>query len=415
MPVTTGMAKRLDVPVYFDGVGTARALNQVTVKPQVDGKIMAMSFKEGQEVKKGQVIAKIDPTTYQAQYDQAVAKKALAQTQLSNAQRDLDRYGRVSAGVIAQKTVDTQQAQVDQFKAQIKAEDANIAAAKALVDWTNVVAPIDGRTGLRMVDEGNLVRAGDAGLVTITQLQPISVLFTLPQQHLAQINKASAGAVGTGLAVEALDADGRAIVDRGTLQVIDNQVDQTTGTIKLKADFPNATMQLWPGQFVNVRLLVDTLRNVVAAPTPAVQRGPTGPFVYVVADGAAAVRAVTLGLQTEALSVITGGLEGTEQVVTTGFTRLKDGAKVAATPGAPAPPEPGAVPTPGAAAKPAASTAPAASAAPVDPAAAGDPAARPDGRGKGEGKRRREKTGAADPAATGSQTAAGATSTGSPR
>lgn len=326
VPVVAGTATRTDVPVYFDGVGTARALNTVTVKPQVDGKILSLAFKEGQDVKKGQLLAKIDPTTYQAQVDQAVARRALSEVQLANAKRDLARYAQLSANVVAQKTLDTQRATVDQLEAQIKADTAAIANLKAFVEWTNVTAPIDGRAGIRLVDEGNLVRAGDAGIVTISQLKPISVIFTLPQQQLSQVNRAMQQGP---LTAETIDSDNKTVLDTGSVQVVDNQVDQSTGTVRLKAEMPNASMQLWPGQFVNIRLLVDTLRNVVVVPTQALQRGPSGPFVYVIgADDSASVRQVTVGLQSELQTVVTKGVEAGERVVTTGFGRLKEGSKV---------------------------------------------------------------------------------------
>ncbi len=328
VPVVTGIATRTDVPVVFDGVGTAKALNTVTVKPQVDGKILNLAFKEGQDVKKGQLLAKIDPTTYQAQVDQAAARKALSEVQLANAKRDMARYAQISSNYVAQKTVDTQKAAVEQLEAQIKSDAAAIANLKAFVDWTNVTAPIDGRTGIRLVDEGNLVRAGDAGIVTISQLQPITVLFTLPQQQLAQVNRSMAQGA---LKVETIESDSKTVIDTGTVRVVDNQVDQATGTVRLKAELPNAIMQLWPGQFVNVRLLVDTLKGVVVVPTQALQRGPSGPFVYVAgADDVARVRPVTLGLQTELQTVVTAGIEPNERVVTTGFGRLKDGSKIQA-------------------------------------------------------------------------------------
>ena len=329
VPVLVAPAKIADVPLYLEGVGTAKARNTVTVKPQVDGRILSINFKEGQEVKRGDLLAKIDPSTYQAQLDQAAAKKALDESQLANARRDMERYSQLGGNIIAQKTIDTQRALVDQLTAQIKLDDAAIANAKAFLDYTTILAPIDGRTGIRMVDEGNLVRASDVGIVTITELRPISVLFTLPQQQLVQVNKAHA--VGA-LAVQALNADGGSLLDRGTLQVVDNQVDQTTGTVRMKAEFPNANQQLWPGQFVNVRLLIDTLNQVVVVPTPAVQRGPNGTFVYVVqkkgAEDIVSLRPVTVSHQTEASTVVAKGLENTERVVTTGFGRLKDGVEV---------------------------------------------------------------------------------------
>jgi multidrug efflux system membrane fusion protein len=328
VPVLIAPVRVVDVPLYLDGVGTAKARNTVTVRPQVDGRILSINFKEGQEVMKGDVLAKIDPSTYQAQLDQAVAKKALDESQLANAERDLERYAKLGGNIIAQKTIDTQRALVDQLTAQIKLDDAAIANAKAFLDYTTILAPINGRTGIRMVDAGNLVRASDAGIVVITELRPINVLFTLPQQQLAQINKAQAAGA---LAVVALEADGKSTLDRGTLQVIDNQVDQTTGTVRMKAEFPNADQQLWPGQFVNVRLLIDTLKQVVTVPTPAVQRGPNGTFVYVLQTGEVDrvnLRPVTVSHQTETTAVVAKGLDRSERVVTTGFSRLKDGAEV---------------------------------------------------------------------------------------
>ncbi len=325
VPIVDAAARIADVPVYLTGVGTARARNTVIVRPQVDGKIISINFKEGQEVKRGDVLAKIDPATYQAQLDQAVAKKALDESQLANAQRDLDRYAQLGGNVVAQKTIDTQRAMVAQLTAQLKSDDAAIDNARAVLAYTTITAPIDGRTGIRMFDEGNLVRASDAGIVVITEIKPISVLFTLPQQQLVQVN----GAMAKGQVVaEAFNADGRTLLDTGVLQVVDNQVDQTTGTVRIKAEFPNASLQLWSGQFVNVRVLVDTLKQVVVIPTPAVQRGPNGPFAYVVQDERVGLRPITVGLQTETTAVIEKGIAVSERVVTTGFARLKDGARV---------------------------------------------------------------------------------------
>ena len=326
VPVVAAQAKLADVPVWLEGVGSAKARNLVTVRPQVDGKLLSVDFKEGQEVKKGDVLAQIDPVTFKAQLDQAIAKKALDEVQLANAKRDLERYTSLSANVIAAKTVDTQRALVAQLEAQIKSDDAAIENARAILGYASVVAPISGRTGMRMVDVGNLVRASDVGLVVITEVQPISVLFTLPQQDLPDINRAVAK---RALKVEALETDSKNVLDTGELQVIDNQVDQTTGTIRLKADFPNKDLQLWPGQFVNVRMLLDTLEQVVVVPTSAVQRGPEGTFVYVVgADNKASTRPISVGQQDETLAVITKGLAPSDAVVTTGFARLKDGADV---------------------------------------------------------------------------------------
>jgi membrane fusion protein, multidrug efflux system len=330
VPVVAAQAKLANVPVWLEGVGSAKARNLVTVRPQVDGKILSVDFKEGQEVKKGDLLAQIDPVTFKAQLDQAIAKKALDEVQLANAKRDLERYTSLSANVIAAKTVDTQRALVAQLEAQIKSDDAAIENARAILGYASVVAPISGRTGMRMIDVGNLVRASDAGLVVITEVQPISVLFTLPQQDLPDINRAVAK---RALKVEALETDSKNVLDTGELQVIDNQVDQTTGTIRLKADFPNKDLQLWPGQFVNARMLLDTLEQVVVVPTSAVQRGPEGTFVYIVGpDNKASTRPISVGQQDETLAVITKGLAPSDTVVTTGFARLKDGAEVIVSP-----------------------------------------------------------------------------------
>ena len=329
VPVLVATAAKADVPVYLDSVGTTRALNTVTVKPQVDGKLLSINVKEGQDVERGFVLAQIDPTIYQAQLDQAVAKKAQDEALLANARTDLARYIRLAESNSAtRQQSDTQRSLVAQYEAQVQSDQGAIDNARAILDYTKITAPIGGRTGIRQVDVGNIVKASDAtGIVVITQLKPISVIFTLPQQQVARVNKAFAQGP---LSAEATGADNRAVVDRGTLQVVDNQVDQTTGTVKLKADFPNAELQLWPGQFVNVRLLVETLKQVVVIPTAAIQRGPTGTFVYVVQDGdVVAVRPVAVTQQDDTQAVIASGLQPPERVVTTGFTRLTDGSQVA--------------------------------------------------------------------------------------
>jgi membrane fusion protein, multidrug efflux system len=331
VPVIAAAVRKADVPVYLDGVGTIKALNTVTVRPQVDGRLLSVNFVEGQNVQRGFVLAQIDPVTYQAAYDQAVAKKAQDEATLANARIDLERYNRlVATNSVPRQQLDTQKATVAQLEAQVKLDQAVIDNAKAVLDYTNVIAPIDGRTGIRLVDQGNYVRAADpTGLVVITQLQPISVLFTLPQQQLGEVNRAAARRT---LPVEVLGSDNKTGVEKGELKVVDNQVDQTTGTIKLKAEFPNRELQLWPGQFVNVRLLINTLEQVVVAPTAAVQRGPNGTFVYVVQpDNKVAIRSIAVSQQDETLSVIDNGLQPDERVVTTGFARLTAGAEVAVT------------------------------------------------------------------------------------
>ena len=329
IPVLAIGARLADVPVYLDGVGTARALNTVTVRAQVDGKLLNISFTEGQDVPKGYVLAKIDPTLYQAQYDQVVAKKAQDEATLANARLDLDRYTRLAAtNAINKQQLDTQKALVNQLEAQVKSDQAAIENARAILSYTDVVAPIAGRTGIRLIDEGNLVKAADTtGIVVITQLQPISIFFSLPQQVLPELNK---GLAEGQLTVDALAADGKTVLDAGRVVVVDNQVDPTTGTVKIKGEFPNARLQLWPGQFVNIQLLIDTLRQVVVVPTAAVQRGPNGTFVYVVKDDSTVgVRPVTLTKQDDREAVIGSGLRTGERVVTTGFGRLTEGTKVA--------------------------------------------------------------------------------------
>jgi multidrug efflux system membrane fusion protein len=327
-PVLVAPARNADVPIYLDAVGNVKALNTVTVRPQVGGQIVKVSFQEGQDVTRGFVLAEIDPRTYQAQLDQAVAKKAQDEATLANARLDLERYTRLAASNSGSKQqADTQKALVAQLDAQVQGDQAAIDNTRAMLSYTKITSPIDGRTGIRQIDEGNLVQAGDAnGLVVITQVKPISVLFNLPQQQFSQVNKAFTRGP---LPVDSVAADGRTVVDRGKLQVIDNQMDQTTGTIRMKAEFPNPDLQLWPGQFVNVRLLVDTLRQVVVVPTSAVQRGPNGTFVYVVdAESKVAVRPVTVNQQDDTGAVISSGLKAEERVVTTGFTRLSNGTRV---------------------------------------------------------------------------------------
>jgi multidrug efflux system membrane fusion protein len=331
VPVLASAARSADVPVYLDGVGTARALNTVTVRPQIEGKLISVAFREGQDVEKGYVLAKIDPTIYQALYDQAVAKKAQDDAQLANARLDLDRYTRLAASnAINKQQVDTQRALVNQLQAQVKADQAAMENAKAVLDYTNVIAPISGRVGLRLVDEGNIVKPSDAaGIVVINQIRPISVLFNLPQQDLPEINRG----LGEGpLPVDALRADGKTALDKGTVVVVDNQVDQTTGTVRLRAEFPNAQLQIWPGQFVNVRLLIDTKRNVVVVPTAAVQRGPNGTFAFVVTpEDTVVTRPITISQQDDVQSVIATGLQAGERVITSGFARLTEGSKVQVT------------------------------------------------------------------------------------
>ena len=328
VPVLAATPKVQDVPVYLDGVGAIRALNTVTVRSQVDGKLIAVKFTEGQDVKKGDVLGEIDPALYQATYDQAVAKKAQDEAQLANQRIDLTRYEQLAASNAGSKQqADTQRAAVAQTEALVKADQASIDNAAATLSYTKIVAPLSGRAGLRQVDQGNIIHAADTtGLVVITQLQPIAVWFSLPQQQIMRVN--AAAAKGT-LAVDVFGNDGVTVIDTGKLTGIDNQVDQTTGTLKLKAEFPNANYQLWPGQFVNVRLKVETLSQALVVPTSAVQRGPIGTFSYVIGeDNVVSAKPVTVTQQNEHDAVIASGLTANDKVVTTGFANLSDGSKV---------------------------------------------------------------------------------------
>src|SRR4051812_6151121 len=328
VPVLAASPRIQDVPVYLEGVGAVRALNTVTVRSQVDGKLISVNFTEGQDVRKGDVLGEIDPVIYKAQYDQAVAKKAQDEAQLANQRLDLARYQQLSASNAGSKQqYDTQRAVVAQQEALVNADQAAIDNAQAMLGYTKIIAPLSGRAGLRQVDQGNIIHASDlTGLVIITQLQPIAVQFSLPQQQIVRLNAAFAKGA---LAADVFGNDGTTVIDTGTLRGIDNQVDPTTGTLKLKAEFPNSNFQLWPGQFVNVRLKVDTLSQAVVVPTSAVQRGPAGTFSYVIGDNdIVTAKPVAVTQQNEHDAVIASGLSSSDRVVTTGFANLSDGAKV---------------------------------------------------------------------------------------
>ena len=328
VPVLAATPRIQDVPVYLDGVGAVRALNNVLVRSQVDGKLIAVNFTEGQDVKKGDVLGEIDPVIFKAQLDQALAKKAQDEAQLANQRLDLARYQQLAATNAGSKQqYDTQRAVVAQQEALVNADQAAIDNAQAMLGYTNIIAPLSGRAGLRQVDQGNIIHASDlTGLVIITQLQPIAVQFSLPQQQIVRVNAAA----GKGeLIVDVFGNDGVTVIDTGALKGIDNQVDPTTGTLKLKAEFPNANFQLWPGQFVNVRLKVETLPQALVVPTSAVQRGPAGTFSYVIGDGdIVTAKPIVVTQQNETDAVIASGLSASDRVVTTGFANLSDGAKV---------------------------------------------------------------------------------------
>jgi multidrug efflux system membrane fusion protein len=328
VPVLAATPQQKDVPVYLDGVGVVKALNTVTVRAQVDGKLLAVKFAEGQDVQEGDVLAEIDPAIYKAQLDQATAKKAQDAATLANAKLDLARYQQlVQSNAGSKQQADTQKALVDQLDAQVRADQAAIDNAQTTLGYTRVVAPISGRTGLRQVDQGNIVHASDAtGIVIITQIKPIAVWFSLPQQQINQVNAAFAKGK---LTVDVFGNDGRTVVQNGMLASIDNQVDPTTGTLKFKAQFPNADLQLWPGQFANVRLKVDTLKDAIVVPTSSVQRGPVGTYVYIIgANSIASAHAVTVTQQNDVEAVIATGVTTSDRVVTTGFANLADGSRV---------------------------------------------------------------------------------------
>lgn len=331
VPVTVETVKRETVPVYRDGIGNVQALYTVTVRTQIDGRLTSVDFKEGQEVHKGDVLARIDPTVYKAQYDQAVAKKAQDQATLANARLDLQRYQRLAqSNAGPQQQADQQAAMVAQLEAQLKSDDAAIDNAKAYLDYTTIASPIDGRVGLRLIDPGNIVHPSDAnGLVTIAQIKPIALIFTLPQRDLSVVSAALARG---GVEVNVLQTGGQGVLARGQLETVDNQIDVTTGTIKLKAIFPNTDQTLWPGQFVSTRVVVDTIVDAKVVPTAAVRRGPNGTFVYVVdAEQRAVVRPVSVVMQDETRAVLGDGVDVGAQVVTVGFAQLTDGKPVTVT------------------------------------------------------------------------------------
>ncbi len=329
VPVEAASATRRNVPVYAHGIGTVQAFYSVTVRARVDGTLMRFAVTEGQEVKQNDLIAVIDPRPYQAALDAALAKRAQDQAQLNNARRDLARYASLARQDFAShQQVDQQQASVDQFTAAVQGDEAAVQTAQLNLSFCYILSPIDGRVGLRQVDPGNLIHASDpSGIVTITQLHPISVVFTLPQATLPRITQAMSS---RKLEVTALSADEKAELDKGELLTVDNAIDTSTGTIKLKATFPNRDERLWPGQFVDARLLIDTRANVLTVPKSAVQHGPDGLYVYVVKPDATVARQdVTVDQETGHVSVIASGLSEGEKVVVSGQSRLQSGTRVA--------------------------------------------------------------------------------------
>jgi len=329
VPVVVATASKGDLPVFFNGLGNVTAFNTVTVRSRVDGQIVKVNFVEGQYVKEGEALIEIDPRPYQVQQEQAEGQLAKDQAQLKDAQVDFERYKLLyQEGVIPKQQLDTQQALVGTNEGAIKADQAAIDNAKLQIVYSHITAPISGRVGLRLVDMGNIVHATDTnGMVVITQLQPISVIFTLPQDQLPKVMARMKQ--GPPLEVEAYDRDNTAKIATGKLLTIDNQIDTTTGTYKLKAVFNNSKNELFPNQFVNMHLLVDTKRNVVLAPTTAVVRGAQGTYVFVVgSDSKVKIHNVTLAETTGNTTGIASGLNPGDVVVTDGQDKLQDGSKV---------------------------------------------------------------------------------------
>jgi multidrug efflux system membrane fusion protein len=329
VPITPGVAVMKDVPIYLTGIGTVQAFNTVTVHSRVDGELKKVAFTEGQEVKKGDVLAIIDPAPYQAALDQAIGKQGQDEAQLANAKLDLNRdVSLLQQRVISSQQYDTQKALFDQLSATVVADVAAVASARVMLDYTTITSPLDGRVGLRLVDQGNIVQTTDTnGLLVITQLQPISIVFTLPEQNLRQIHQQSL--TGEGMQVLAVDRDDDTVLDVGQVAVINNQIDPTTGTIQIKANFPNSKYQLWPGQFVNARLLLTTRKNGIVVPAQVVQSGPNGSYVYVIQpDHTVQTRPVKVAQVDNNEALIDDGLTAGEKVVVDGQYKLRPGAKV---------------------------------------------------------------------------------------
>ena len=331
VPVSVAVVGRQDVPIYLTGLGTVQASFTVAIHSQVDGKLQEVLFTEGQHVKKGDVLAKIDPRLFQAALDQAKAKQAQDQAQLTSAEKDLARSKTlVLSNITSQQIVDQQQGKVDQLKAAIAADEAMIQTAQTQLEYTTITAPNDGRMGVRLVDPGNIVHANDQGsLATLVLTQPSAVLFTLPARHLDAIRDAMARGPVT---VTAYDQDNRGALATGTLLLVDNMIDQATSTIRLKAMFPNTDEKLWPGEFVNAHVLIDTRSNAVVVPSAAIQRGPNGLFLWTVtANNLAQPRPIEAGPTYGDLTVVASGLNGGERIVTDGQYKLQKDAPVTVT------------------------------------------------------------------------------------
>ena len=328
VPVVAGKVDSHAVPIYLRGVGTVVAYNNVVVRSQITGPIIKISFEQGQTVHKGDLLAQIDPRPYQAQLDQAIANRDRDQAQVLNAQANLGRYTPLLAkGFASSQLVDTQKAQLAQLQAMVKSDEAVIESAQVNLSYTRLTAPIDGVTGIRQIDEGNIIHPTDPnGLVDLTQIQPISLIFTLPQTTFTEIQQEMAKGP---VKVLAYSQDEKTKLDEGTLLLIDNQIIQTTGTIRLRATFPNAKRMLWPGELINARLLLRTEPNGLTIAAGAVQQGPNGSYVYVIApDDSAQLRPVAVAQIDEGQALIDSGLTADETVVVDGQYKLQNGTHV---------------------------------------------------------------------------------------
>ncbi len=329
MPVTVASAVRADVPVVLDALGTVTSLRTVTVRSQVNGQLLRVHFREGQLVKAGELLAEIDPRPFRVQLAQAQGQLARDRALLENARVDLERYRTlVSQDAASEQQLATQQALVHQYEGVIQTDQAQVDSARLQLAYASITAPLAGRLGLRLVDPGNLVSTGDTnGLVTITQLEPIGVVFSLPEKDLAPVLRRYRA--GESMRAQALDRDQRTVLASGRLTTLDNQIDTTTGTLKMKAQFANADGVLFPNQFVNVRLAIDTLGNAIVVPSAAIQRGSPGTYVYVVrADDTATLRKVKLGPVDGERTVVSEGVAAGERVVIDGVDNLREGARV---------------------------------------------------------------------------------------
>jgi multidrug efflux system membrane fusion protein len=329
VPVSVATAERRDVPYYLTGLGSVTAYYTISVKSRVDGELMQVNFKEGQNVQKGDLLALIDPRPYQVTLDQAQATLFKDQAARRDATLNYDRYKQLleESGAMSQQQVDTQHALANQFEGAVRNDQAAIDSAKLNLLYCHITAPVSGRIGLRLVDPGNIVHANDANaMFVITQLQPIAVLFTLPEDNLQAVSRQMAK--GT-LAVDAYGRDNQTKLAHGTLLTIDNEIDQSTGTGRLKAVFDNKDNALWPNQFVNVRLLLEVRKDSTAIPAAAIQRGPQGTYVFVAkADSTVDVRPVSIAFTQDNVAVIASGISPSEVVVTDGQDKLQEGSKI---------------------------------------------------------------------------------------